>query len=263
MKPDALVHKWVRAQQRRGLAELTIDKRRRSLLMFAEQVGFDCTRDQIEDWLDGRKLSSKSRAVWISHLGCFFRWALSESLLPTDPTARIKPPKLRRRLPRPVTDKELTRLLEGANSRQRAMILLASLGGLRCCELSSLRVEDVLPEGLVRVVGKGDRERAIPLHPDAAKALAALPEASGDLVFGGASPGAVSHEIGRLMHKLDIAGGAHRLRHWNATRLYAQTHDLRLVQECLGHASPATTAIYAGWDQAAARVAVRALKVGA
>jgi len=263
MKDTDLVRKWTRAQERRGLAVLTIDKRRRSLLMFAEQVGFDCTREQVEDWLDGRELSSKSRAVWLSHLGCFFRWAQGEGLLSSDPTARIRPPKLRRRLPRPVTDKELTRLLDGANSKQRAMILLASLAGLRCCEVASLRVEDVLlTEGLLRVVGKGNRERAIPAHPDVLAALARLPEPSGEFVFGGMSAGAVSHAIGGLMHKLGILGGAHRLRHWSATRLYAQTHDLRLVQEVLGHASPATTAIYAGWDQMAARTAIRALKAG-
>lgn len=258
-----LIHKYIHSLKRRSLAENTLSKRSRSLKLFAEEVGLNADREAVEEWLDRRELSAKSRACWLSTLHCFYAWAIGAGHLKEDPTARIRPPKLRRRLPRPVTDKELTRLLDGANSKQRAMILLASLAGLRCCEIASLRVEDVLlSEGLLRVVGKGDRERAIPAHPDVLKALARLPQPSGEFVFGQMSAGAVSHAIGGLMHKLGILGGAHRLRHWNATRLYAQTHDLRLVQECLGHASPATTAIYAGWDQAAARVAVRALKVG-
>lgn len=262
MKPADLVRKYVRAQERRGLSLNTIDKRRRSLLMFAEQVGFDADRDAIEDWLDSRELAPKSRAVWLSHLGCFFRWAVGEGLLPADPTARIRAPKLRRRLPRPVTDKELTRLLDGATSKLRAMILLASLAGLRCCEIGSLRVEDVLVgEGLLRVVGKGDRERAIPAHPEVLKALARLPEPSGEFVFGGMSAGAVSHAIGGLMHKLEIAGGAHRLRHYFATAVYRKGLDLRLTQELMGHASPATTAVYALADMHRASGIVGSLRV--
>jgi len=263
VKPTDLIHRYVRAMTRRGLSPNTIDKRRRSLLMFAEQVGFDATREQIEDWLDQRGLAPKSRAVWISHLGVFYRWAVSEGLLPSDPTSRIRAPKLRRRLPRPVTDKELTKLLASAAPRTRAMLLLASLAGLRCCEIATLKVDDVLAEGLLRVVGKGDKERVIPTHPEVTKALAALPMPSEGPVFGQTTAGAVSHALGEYIHGLGVAGGAHRLRHWMATRVYAETHDLRLVQELLGHASPATTAIYAGWDQAAARTAVRALKVGA
>ena len=147
----------------------------------------------------------------------------------------------------------MTRLLDGATSKLRAMILLASLAGLRCCEVASLRVEDVLVgEGLLRVVGKGDRERAIPAHPEVLKALAALPEPSGEFVFG-MSAGAVSHAIGGLMHKLGIRGGAHRLRHWNATRLHAQDPRPTSGPRVPRAQRPATTAIYAGsapsrWD---------------
>ena len=255
-----LIDQYARHQKRRGLSPNTIDKRSRSLSLFDTEVGLaSATREDVEDWLDGRLLAAKSRSVSISHLACFYAWASAEGHLEHDPTARIQPPKLRRRLPRPVTDKELERLLAGTGPKLRAMLLLASLAGLRCCEIAGLEADDVMvAEGLVRVIGKGDKERVLPLHPDVAKALRALPLPAEGSVFS-MSAGAVSHAIGGHIHSLGIQGGAHRLRHWHATRLYALTHDLRLVQELLGHASPATTAIYAGWDQAAARSAVRSL----
>jgi len=262
MTDTDLIFKYLHSLKRRNLAENTLDKRGRSLKLFAAEVGFAADRDAIETWLDRRDLVAKSRAWWLSTLHCFYVWAIGAGHLKDDPTARIRAPKLRRRLPRPVTDKELTRLLDGATSKLRAMILLASLAGLRCCEIGSLRVEDVLVgEGLLRVVGKGDRERAIPAHPEVLKALARLPEPSGEFVFGGMSAGAVSHAIGGLMHKLEIAGGAHRLRHYFATAVYRKGLDLRLTQELMGHASPATTAVYALADMHRASSIVGSLRV--
>jgi site-specific recombinase XerD len=258
-----LIHKYIHSLKRRSLAENTLSKRSRSLKLFAEEVGLNADREAVEEWLDRRELSAKSRACWLSTLHCFYAWAIGAGHLKEDPTARIRPPKLRRRLPRPVTDKELTRLLDGANSKQRAMILLASLAGLRCCELASLRTEDVLlSEGLLRVVGKGDRERVIPMHQDIAAALQRLPAPSNGLVFGGMNANAVSHALGGHIHKMGITGGGHRLRHTFASNLYRSSRDLRMVQDVLGHESPQTTAIYCAFSPEAASTAIRALKVG-
>ena len=255
-----MIDAYVRSMRRRGLATNTIDKRARNLTLFAQEVGLDTNRDAIEDWLDSRGLSSKSRALWLSTLHCFYTWAIFEGLMTEDPTARIKAPRTRRRLPRPVTDAELKSVLKGTNPRLRAMLLLASLAGLRCCEIAALAREDILPDGLLRVLGKGNKERVLPLHPDISAALEALPMPSQGSLFG-TTAGAVSKALGDHMHGVGVAGGAHRLRHHFATAVYRSSLDIRLTQELLGHASVATTSIYASADMRKAAGVVGALKI--
>jgi site-specific recombinase XerD len=270
MNTDTLIGKYQRYQERRGLSWNTVEKRTRSLKMFAEQVGFDATREQIEDWLDSRGLAAKSRAVWISHLGVFFRWAVSEGLLPSDPTVRIKAPKLRRNLPRPIPDAQLTKALKAATPLLRSWLLLGAFAGLRCQEIAGLAREDVLDrEGLLRVTqGKGGKERLVPLHGDVLAALKDYGMATEGPLFRGrggerVTPGALSHRLGDYLRGLGITSTPHSLRHFFGTRLLQQSHDLRLVQDAMGHQNISSTAIYTGVDQAATRVAVSALRVSA
>lgn len=261
------IDRYVLAMQRRNLSPNTVDKRRRCLRLFDSEVGLDTTQEAIERWLDGRRLSAKSRAVWLSHLRSFYTYAVAEGLLPADPTAKIRAPKVGRRFPRPVEDRELAKLLANATPRLRAMLLLGSLAGLRCMEIAGLDSEDI-SQGVLRVIGKGNKERRVPVHGDLAEALDLLPlPATGPVFRQGngqrASAGGISHELGSYIHSLGVEGGAHRLRHWFGTATYRSTLDLALTRDLMGHADVASTMIYAAADTAKAASAVAGLRIGA
>jgi integrase/recombinase XerC len=265
---DDLIAGYRRDMERRGLAHATVDKRTRNLRLFESEVGLVATKEQVEVWLDGRGLVAKSRSVWLSHLACFYSWAVQDGRLKVDPTARIQRPKLRRKLPRPIPDKDLRKALANADPRMRCWLLLGALAGLRCQEIAGVAVEDVLEDaGQLRVVdAKGGTERMVPLHPEVLKALRELLPPRGPVfrgTRGRVTAGDVSHKTGDYLHGLGITSTPHALRHWYATEVYRSTLDLRLTQELMGHKSVTSTEIYARADMQKAGVAVRALRIGA
>jgi integrase/recombinase XerC len=252
--------------RRRGLSPATIDKRSRCLALFDAEVGLNCTTEQVEAWLDGRSLTAKSRSVWLSHLACFYDWANSRGRLKASPVKDIDRPRLHRQLPRPMSHADITKALKGAPPTMRLWLLLASLEGLRCMEIAGLRRSDILPDGQLRIRGKGGHERLVPIHPEVAQAMEEVKMSARGPLFRGVkgtqlNAGDISHHIGRHLRERGLKGGAHQLRHSFATSLYQSTKDLRLTQEMLGHSSPTTTAIYCAPNLDAARAAVSALKV--
>lgn len=253
---------------RRGLASTTIQARRSKLRSFDRRIGLAAaTPEDVELFLDSRNLSAKSRYDWISHLSCFYRWAIDNGRLTDDPTARLLRPKLRRRLPRPIATGDLVTALQMADPVMRAWLTLMAFGGLRCVEVARLEVDDLLWEdGLVRVHGKGDKERLVPIHSEVRQVLRSLRLPNRGRVFrrprGGGYPAAqVSREVSAYMSDLGIAATAHQCRHWFGTHVYRQSRDLRVTQELLGHSSPTSTAIYADWSRQEAKRAVEALAV--
>ena len=222
----------------------------------------------IEAFLDGRDLGPASRRTLLSYYSGFYSWAVREDLCTTNPAAAIDRPRPRRRLPRPAATGELADALAHADRLVRCWIVLAAYAGLRCQEIAGLRVEDVIvTEGTLRVVqGKGGRERLLPLHPSILGALQGLPLPKSGYIFemargGRYSPAYLSRCFNRALDELGVHATAHQLRHWFGTALYRQARDLRLTQEMLGHASPATTAIYTAFDVESARVQVSALTI--
>jgi len=261
-----------RDQERRGVLESSIERRESVLRLFqawcAPKNLLKATRTDVERFLDSRSLGASTRATYLSHLHAFYSWAMMEDLTKDDPTARIVRPKVRRRLPRPASSSELSAALAKATPVEAAWISLAALEGLRCKEIAELRVEDVLMEDrLLRVVGKGDKERLIPLHPDVADALEDLPLPARGFVFTRYAgnpwdPKRLSEALNAALKNLGVNSTAHQLRHWFGTNVYQSTHDLRLTQEMLGHSSPATTAIYTAFDREDATRAVSGLSLG-
>lgn len=253
---------------RRGLAAATVDARRRRLSAFDRAVGLEhAGPEDVEAFLDKRNLSAKSRYDWISHLSSFYRWAIDHEHLQRDPTAQVIRPKLRRRLPRPINTGDLVTAIQMATPTMRAWLSLMAFGGLRCVEVSRLEVDDLLwDDGLVRVHGKGDKERMVPMHEDVERALRSTPLPSRGRLFrrprGGPYPAAqISKEVSEYLSDLGISATAHQLRHWFGTNVYRTSHDLRVTQELLGHSSPTSTAIYADWSRQEAKRAVRDLTI--
>lgn len=253
--PAGMVDLWVAAMRRRGLAESTIDHRVKVLgrwWTFTDGQPFAATHRDVERFIDHAATgAAKSRYTLVSHLHRFYVWARREELTDTDPTVIVERPRLRPGLPRPMHDTDLSIALTVATGHHRAAVLLAATSGLRCIELARLRWIDVLDDRLL-LHGKGSKDRIVPLHPAARAALDDLPRTT-DYVLpwrgSPRSPGSrVSQEINGFLHSLGINETAHTLRHWCATKAYQATRDLRAVQELLGHASIANTAIYAAFD---------------
>lgn len=250
---DTYASRWLLSMRRRNLAAGTIAKRAsvaRRLAMFAGCELEDVTRGDIEAWLDSRDLSARSRYADISHVSAFFQWAILEELTDTDPTARIERPKLPQGLPRPISTDDLRYALEQADdSTTLALLTLAAFGGLRCAEIATLTAAD-LNGDVMLVHGKGGKDRVVPLHPACREALRRHGVPLHGAIFG-LNSWQVSHVIREHLHACDIPASAHQLRHFFATAVYEVSgHDLRMVQDLLGHTSPTTTAIYTRWSRA-------------
>lgn len=275
-------------QERRGVLPNSIDFRERRIRAFAAWLAprgiLDARTEDVQRWLDSLGLVAASRRNYLAHLHRLFAFAVEEGHVATDPTARIVRPKQRRGLPRPISDQDLTRALDPArlgseryvHRRLRCLLCLGAFEGLRAQEAAGIFAEDVdLAGGQLRIrAGKGGKERTVPLHPKVVDALVALPlpdsgpvfRSLGDEYHGGTGeqlkPYRVSHLVNDYLHGLGIKSSCHTLRHWHGSALYRATLDLRLVQEELGHSSPATTSIYAAFDTTRAGPAVRSLGVG-
>jgi integrase len=249
------------AQRSRGLAEGTITAREyqlRSWMAFVPDP-WRATPSDVRAWIGQRPQGPNARYGMISHLHRFYVWAIGEGYGIEDPTLTVERPKRPRRLPRPTPAKDFLLAVQTASDPLlRAWILLAGFCGLRCVELARLvwRDIDLEQHPRLRVVGKGNRERAIPLHPDVVQALLDLPR-SGDYIAGKAiTASAVSQRINRHLHQHGLTSTAHQLRHMAATMAYEGDRDIIAVQRLLGHASVDTTTIYTDIDDSAVRHAV-------
>lgn len=271
---DEMINGWIGYQRRRGLMPSTIDKRGDMMHLFALWFGRDlrlAQRDDIESFLASRKvagrpISDRTRYAWISCLACFYGWAIREGLCEHDPTFLVERPRLRLPLPRPISDDDLALAIAGATGHLKVWMLLASYGGLRCAEIAGIYRDDILTDlGLLRVLGKGGKERLVPMHPLVADALRAWPKPSstrpiflrpdGDPF----TPAQVSAAGRRHLRDLGIDATMHQLRHWFGTRTLMACDNLRTVQELMGHADPKTTAIYTAFCNESGRAAVHAL----
>ena len=246
-----MVDDHLRHLRRRNLRESTITQRRRALVRLGRS--HDLTRvttDELEVWLDGRRLGAEARATEISHLRGFFKWAVMEDRLDRDPTLKLVRPKLARRLPRPMPEGDLAMAVEAASEPVRSMLMLAAFAGLRACEIAGLCGEHLLLDDMVILVaeGKGGGMSSVPVSPQLVPTLRRLPESGPCFHLTDGRPMAphnVSHWCNRYLHDLGITHTLHSLRHRFGTVVYqASGRDLRVTQELLRHRTPVTTALY-------------------
>ena len=223
--------------------------------------------------LQGLGLSATSQARTLSGLKAFYSFLIMEDLLKLDPTDTLEAPKTGRHLPDTLSYPEIEQLLavidlstdEGLRARALLEVLYSS--GLRVSELCDLRLSNMYPElGFVKVVGKGNKERLVPIGREALKHLNFyLSGVRGHLdIKSGAEDVAFLSQRGRPLSRITVfttlkklaeqAGlrktiSPHTLRHSFATHLIEGGADLRAVQEMLGHASITTTEIYTHLDR--------------
>ena len=213
----------------------------------------------------GSKPSSVGRRLSVFRR--FFRWALREHLASADPTLKLDAPRQRLRTPATLTESQVDGLLQAPDPddtlglRDRAMLELMYASGLRVSELVDLKAVHVsLSDGVVRVTGKGSKERLVPFGQEAGEWLrryaeearaAILSGQTSDALFVTARGGAMTRQMfWKLIRKYSIVAGItqhlspHTLRHAFATHLLNHGADLRVVQMLLGHADISTTQIY-------------------
>ncbi|MCG3197913.1 MAG: site-specific tyrosine recombinase XerD [Candidatus Omnitrophica bacterium] len=262
----------------RGLAKLTrsaYENDLSRLLAFLSRVqGISCWRDVTTETLiafleaertGGKRPSSIARTL--AAIRGFFRFLVEEREIEGDPAAHLEHPRLRRPLPHPIPPEDMVRLLEAPDSdtptgvRDRAILELIYASGLRVSEACGLKPENLhLAHGYLIVLGKGKKERVVPIHDRARKALDRYlrearptldPKGRCRFVFVGSRGGGLSRKtLFTRMRRYALQEGLrelpspHDLRHSFASHLLEGGADLRTVQELLGHSDIATTQIY-------------------
>jgi integrase/recombinase XerD len=213
------------------------------------------------------RLSVRSIARNLSALKMFYRFLVSEGKIETNPARLLSAPKLPRRLPGVLSTGEVERLLAqpdlntGRGKRDKAMLELLYATGLRVSELVNLKITNVNMEaGYVRTVGKGSKERMVPMGAKALEALkeyvvqgrpAFLKRKSSSYLFLNARGKPLTRQgFWKTIKRIGLAAGIrkeiypHSLRHSFASHLLERGADLRSVQIMLGHADISTTQIY-------------------
>ena len=277
MTGDALVDRFLNyLAAEKGLASNTLAAYSRDLRAFLDDlerhhvghVAETRTRDLVRflEGLQQRGLSARTRSRMLVTLRGFFGFLVREELLEGDPTRQLRSPRVGQRLPRSLRGEEVAELLAGVptdslTQRDSAMIELVYATGLRVSEVVSLRVNQVnLEGGYLTVVGKGSKERVVPIGRYARQRLLVyLQEARPKILAGRLSPTLFVNRAGRRLtrqgfwlrlrlavRRAGLAGkiSPHTLRHAFATHLVERGADLRAVQMMLGHADIATTQIY-------------------
>ena len=269
-----MVAAHLRQLQLAGRSPATVYARRRALARLRAALGvplLEASPAGLMAWRAGLAVLPGTVTDYVCHAREFYAWAVAGGLLEDSPAAGLPVPARVRRLPRPVAEADLFAAVAGAPPRIRPWLVLAGWAGLRACEIAGLRREQVLdtarPPVLVIAVEatKGRRERVVPLCEFAlGELLPCLPAAGWvfrrlDGAPGPNSAARVSQLANRYLHQAGTAASLHQLRHRFGTEAYRARRDLRLVQELLGHADPATTAGYAAIAPADAAAVVDAL----
>ncbi len=264
----------------RGRAANTLTAYRSDLVHYEAALGargktpLDADREDVERYVaelraEGRSAASVARAV--SSLRGLHRFLVDEGTAATDPTRDLETGRLPARLPKALPEDAVARVLEGISGddpvarRDRALLELLYATGARVSEAIGLNLTDLAGEdGLVRLYGKGSKERLVPLGSHAASALARWLEPQGrdalaperwrrkgdaEAVFLNTRGSRLSRQsafsaVRARGEAVGVELGPHSLRHSCATHMLAHGADVRIVQELLGHASVTTTQLY-------------------
>lgn len=228
----------------------------------------DASSSDISDYIISVSdyLSKRSQARLLSSLNSFFDYLVSEGERKDNPSSAVDSPKLGKYLPVVLSVEEVRAILKAApNERDRAILEVLYGCGLRVSEVCSLKISEVyLKEMFVKVMGKGSKERLVPMAPSTASAimdyLSVRPESDAgceDVLFLNRFGRALSRvAVFKMVKSVALVAGVdknlspHTFRHSFATHLIENGADLRVVQEMLGHESILTTEIYTHVDSA-------------
>lgn len=278
MNDQAFVEQFLDALwMEKGLSENTLSSYRNDLFKLIKWMAdkdLTFTSITISDlqnyqaWLADENYKQTSKARMLSAIRRLFQYAYREKVRIDDPSALLISPKLPKRLPKDLSEQQVESLLDAPDPndplelRDKAMLELLYATGLRVTELVSLTMENMsLRQGVVRIIGKGNKERLVPMGENAVDWIEnflqdgrsiLLGEKSSDVVFPSKRAKQMTRQTfwHRIKHYSVIAGidtdllSPHVLRHAFATHLLNNGADLRVVQMLLGHSDLSTTQIY-------------------
>ena len=264
---------WLKVE--RSMSPNTVSAYGSDVAEFFAQSGCEAgttSTDDINDYLAKRSKSigKRSQARTISALRSFFNWAILEGMRKDNPCDGVDAPKLGRYLPDVLSVEEIEAIMDSVDLksetgvRDRAILEVLYGCGLRVSELSSLKLSDIFAEqGFVRIIGKGNKQRLVPIGGMALQSIAAYmecrPDPDGteaeDIVFLNRFGRPLSRvSVFNMVKKQTLLAGVrksispHTFRHSFATHMIENGADLRVVQEMLGHESILTTEIYTHID---------------
>jgi integrase/recombinase XerD len=264
----------------KGLSENTLSAYRSDLTKFALYLSLQSDKGKLVTLVDFEKevlhqylasrydsgLSERSTSRFLSSLRSLCQYMLRQKIRSDDPVSLLQNPKLPQSLPKTLTESQVLDLLNAPNTddpiqlRDKAMLEVLYATGLRVTELVSLRLDQLsIQQGVVRVIGKGNKERLVPLGEDAVDWVAtflkqgrgALLKSESDIVFPSKRGVAMTRQT--FWHRIKLYSqianiqtdlSPHTLRHAFATHLLNHGADLRVVQMLLGHSDLSTTQIY-------------------
>ena len=266
----------------RGLSENTIDNYLRDIkkfVMFLEKNGIssspiNITEEFIQEFVYeiAKKISPRSQARIISGLRSFFEYLIFENYRESNPTDLIEAPKTGRKLPDTLSEEEINSLItaidlsKAEGERNRAMLETMYSCGLRVSELIHLKISDLFfDEGFIKIIGKGNKERFVPIHVRAQKYIIlymneirthlSIVKGFEDTLFLNRRGKSLSRQmvfmiLKELAIKINLQKkiSPHTFRHSFATHLLKNGADLRAIQQMLGHESITTTEVYVHLD---------------
>lgn len=259
------------------------------LVQYFELQELDLQPDKVEQqhiedflkWISELGLNARSQARILSGLKAFYKYLLMEDMLDVTPTELLEAPKIGRKLPEVLSIEEINQLIDAIDlskaegERNKAMLETLYSCGLRVSELIGLQLSNLLlDEGFIRVVGKGDKERIVPIGSVAIKHINTyikfvrnhqnnIKKESEDILFLNRRGSQLTRVmvftiIKQLAEKIQLTKtvSPHTFRHSFATHLVEGGADLRAIQEMLGHESITTTEIYTHLDREYLRQAI-------
>lgn len=279
-------------QLERSLSENSIEAYLRDiekLVSYMDMQGLNIRPDKVEQqniedflrWISEIGMNARSQARVLSGIKAFYKYLLMEDMIETTPTELLEAPKIGRKLPEVLSIEEINQLIDAIDlskpegERNKAMLETLYSCGLRVSELVNLKLSNLLlDEGFVRVVGKGDKERIVPIGSVAIKHIntyvihvrnhmSNINKESEDILFLNRRGNQLTRVmiftiIKQLAEKIQLQKkvSPHTFRHSFATHLVEGGADLRAIQEMLGHESITTTEIYTHLDREYLRQAI-------
>lgn len=261
-------------QRGKGLSESTIRNRASILRSLADHTGKslqEISKHDIRDHLGRPGIAPGTRHTERGAIMAFYAFAKAEGIRADNPAKKLAKVRLQRGTPRPFTREQVDAMLNsGAYRRTRAMILLGYYQGFRVSSIAAVRGQDIdLVSGTIRTVGKGGKDRVLPLHPTIRELAATMPADGWWFPARRGSDGHISgHAVTDLITKAKKRAGItdprltpHSLRHGFGTDLVEEGVDIRVVQELMMHESLSTTQIYTGVSERRKREGIEALPV--